>query len=366
MKRSKTDLYYKLDKILKTGAHYCVVIGERSNGKTYAALTHMIENYWKNRKQSALIRRFNEDFTGGRGQNMFYSIAADGLITKITDGEWDGVYYFGKKWYLCRASEEGERIKDEQPFCYGFSLSAMEHDKGSSYPNVTFVVFDEFMTRDAYLTNEFVLFCNVISTIVRQRDDVRILMLANTVSLYCPYFLEMGLSKIKEMEQGQIDVYHYGDSDLTVAVEYCANLNPSKASNVYFAFDNPRLQMIKTGSYELELYPHAPGKWRPKDIVFTWFIDFNNVLLQCEVIKRDNELFTFIHRKTSELKNTDTDLIYSPNYDTRPNWRRNLLKPTLEVERRILQQFREDKVFYQDNVVGELVRNYLQWCRESA
>src|SRR5699024_11620877 len=69
------------------------------------------------------------------------------------------------------------------------------------------------------LVNELVLFMNTVSTIVRRRTDVKIFMLGNTVNKYNPYFKEMGLNHANQMEQGTIDIYKYGKSPLTVAVE---------------------------------------------------------------------------------------------------------------------------------------------------
>ena len=63
---------------------------------------------------------------------------------------------------------------DKQPFCYAFALSELEHDKSTAYPNVTTVLFDEFLSRKSYLPDEFVLFMNTLSTIIRERDNVKI------------------------------------------------------------------------------------------------------------------------------------------------------------------------------------------------
>ena len=45
------------------------------------------------------------------------------------------------------------------------------------------------------------------------------------------------------------DVYKYGDSGLSVAVEYCESTQKfgGKKSDVFFAFDNDRLKMVTTG-----------------------------------------------------------------------------------------------------------------------
>lgn len=357
--------FYSYKAIDSKNAQYNMIIGERSNGKTYGALKKIIANAAQNGKQGAIIRRWQDDFTGKRGANMFDALVQNGEIEKITGGMWSGVYYWGSRWYFCKWDENQKRVNAEQPFCYGFSLSSMEHDKSVSYPNITIIVFDEFLTRSMYIPDEFVIFQNVLSTIIRHRTDVKIYMLGNTVNKYCPYFKEMGLSHVKDMAQGKIDVYTYGDTGLRVAVEYCAATKNGKGSDVYFAFNNPRLKMITggngTGAWEIDIYPHCPIKYRPADIVFTYFIKFDGSVLQCEIINRDGNAFTFIHPKTTPLKDAQHDLIYDTEYHAAPNYRRRITKPVLPVEKKIAYFFQTDKVFYSDNETGEIVRNYLNW-----
>lgn len=362
--------YYSLKPILEKLAMYNVIIGERSNGKTYSALTYGVEEYHKHGSQMALIRRWQDDFKGKRGASMFDALVNNGEIAKATEGMWTDVYYYAGRWFLCRYEGTGnkrERVLDSDPFCYAFALSSMEHDKSTSYPRIRTIIFDEFITRTAYLGgmegSEFVIFMNVLSTIIRDRNDVKIFMLGNTVNKTCPYFKEMGLTHVKEQKPGTIEVYHYGDGKLTVAVEFCKPNEKGKASDDYFSFDNPRLQMItgKGSVWEISVYPHCPERFKPKDVVFNYFIEFDGDLLQCDIVALDNKLFTFIHRKTTPLKEPDSDLIYSPDYDPRPNWKRRLTVPTSPIEKKIADFYRRDKVYYQDNEVGEIVRNYLIW-----
>ena len=354
--------FYSYTNIDKTDAVYKMIIGERSNGKTYGALKKIVENYYAKRKQGALIRRWDEDLKGKRGQAMFESLVSNDEITKITHGMWTGVYYYSGRWYLCRY-EDDNRITDDTPFCYGFSLSAMEHDKSTSYPDITTVVFDEFLSRTSYLPDEFVLFCNVLSTIIRHRTDVIIYMLGNTVNKYCPYFNEMGLKHVKDMEQGTIDVYSYGkDGKLKVAVEYCKPFAKGKPSDFYFNFDNSALKMITGGAWEIAVYPHLPVKYKPKDVLYRFYISFDGENLQCNVIHIQKSTFIYIHRKTTPLKNESSDLIFSPEYCHTPNWRRKINKPYDKIGNKIAELFKKDKVFYSSNEVGEIVRNYLLWC----
>lgn len=356
--------YYRLDNIKEKNAKYNVIYGERSNGKTYAVLEEGLKQYHEHKTKMAIIRRWEDDFKKKRGQNLFNGHAKNGLIKKYTDGEWTDVYFQSMMWYFCRY-EEDERITAPEPFAYAFSLNSVEHDKSTSYPDVNIILFDEFLTRRMYLPDEFVIFMNVLSTIIRDRDDVTIYMCGNTVNMYSPYYNEMGLTNVKKQKKGTIDVYEYGDSGLRVAVEYSDSPSKKgKKSDVYFAFDNPKLKMITNGSWEMEIYPHRPVKFVPKDIAFTYFVEYDGELLQCEVVVKDKNFFTFVHRKTGEIKYPDKDLIFCPQYDPRPNWRRKITKPQDDLGKKIYNFYLIDKVFYQDNPTGEVMRNYINWCKK--
>lgn len=363
--------FYSLENILKENAHYNIIFGMRSNGKTFAVQELGIKNYYETKKQMCIIRRYDIDLTGKRAEDTFthfiHNEMRGNVVSELTNGEWTDIYYYSSRWYLCKYRDNGERIKDATPFCYGFTLAGQEHDKSTSYPNITTILFDEFMTRGLYLDKEFITFTNVLSTIIRQRDDVKIFMCGNTVNMYNPYFKEMGLDKVLKMEQGDIQVYRFAVKDkieLRVAVEYAENPNKNgKPSDVYFAFDNPRLKMITNGVWELALYPHLPFNYKKDDIVGIFFILWEESTLQCEIITLDEITFLYIHIKTTVLRNIDEDIIFSTEYNARYNHRRKITHPVDEVGRKIKWFFDNDKVFYQDNEVGEIIRNYLQWCK---
>lgn len=374
MEKQKIE-YYSLDKILKKNTQYKVIFGKRSNGKTYAVLERAIKRYFKDGCELAYIRRNDVDMKGKNATTLFNNHVENGLIEKYSKGVWTDVFYSGRRWYFCRWEEDdkGHRqmIKDEKPFCYGFVLSGMEHDKSTSYPRVRMIVFDEFLSRGYYLPDEFILFMNCLSTIARLRTDVEIYMLGNTVNKWCPYFAEMGLKNVKTMEQGTIDVYRYGDSGLKVAVEYTSpTTGATGKGNVLFAFNNPKLQMITHGDWEIDIYPHLPYRYKSEDVIYTYFVEFDGEKLQCEIIrggededgKRVDAMITYIHQKTSEWKHPDKDVIFSPEISPLRNRYTRITNPIDRRTQKILECFKRDKVFYQNNEVGEIMNNYLKWC----
>ena len=356
--------YYSLNKINKKNATYNVIFGERSNGKTYATLKQVLENYFSDGSQFAYIRRWSVDVQPKRMNNLFNAIIEDGYLEKLSGGKFTAIFYRTGRFYLCTYNDKGKPIYNEEDIIgYAFSLSENEHNKANSYPRVTTIIFDEFLTNKIYLPDEFILFMNTVSTIVRQRTNVKIYMLGNTVNKYCPYFKEMGLTNILSMKQGTIDLYTYGETKLKVAVEYADSKKKFKKNNFYFAFNNPKLKMITGGAWELNIYPHAPVKWLPKNILFTYFIDFNDSIYQCEVISKDANVFTYIHEKTTPIKNPDKDIIYTLDYNPKINYNVNILKPLTDYQNKITWFYTHDRVYYQNNNVGDAINNYLKICK---
>lgn len=352
-------------------AQYYMIFGERSNGKTYDFLFHSFLDYIKTGNQFAYCRRWQEDFRGKRGKELCKTLVCNGkgenVIDKYTKGKWNDVEYKNGMFYLCRYDDEiNEKVLDAEPMGFAFVLSAQEHEKSIAYPKITNIALDEFLTRTQYLPDEFVVFMNLISTIVRLRDNVTIWMLGNTISFSCPYFQEMGIKNVKKMQVGDIDVYQYGDSGLKVAVEFSGFKTKKKKSNVYFAFDNPKLSMVRGDGkvWEIGLYPHLPQKYDHTNILFTYFIIFEGDILQCEIIDVDDGVFTYIHQKTTPIRKKD-DIIFKTEYSIHPNEFRKLNHPQTKIEANLYDFFLRDKVFYQNNEVGEIVRNYFEWCDRS-
>ena len=338
--------YYSLKKILKNNSQYNVIIGERSNGKTYACLKYALDNFFKKGEEFVYLRRWNDDVKTKRMQTLFTPFK-DYLEKR--NGK---VIFKSGTFYFVDLDTEIETV-----MAYALSISEVEHMKSSSYENVTTVIFDEFLTRRVYLVNEFVSFMNVLSTIIRKRENVIIFMLGNTVNRFCPYFSEMGLKNIEHMKQGTIDLYKYS-SGMTVSVEYCSNLNRVKKGSSYFAFDNPDLKMITEGKWELGIYPHVSWHLYSENIFFSFVISFNDKLYQGDIYNDDNGIYIFIHNKTTPIK--EDTWVFSLESVPSKLYNVSVYSGGNKVLNLIKNLFLNNKVFYQDNSVGDSINNYLK------
>lgn len=356
MAKKKENQYYSLTEINKKKAQYNVIFGERSNGKTYAVLNQILENYVKKGEKGAYIRRYREDMRGLSAQMLFAGIVANGVIEKLTDGMYNTVTYYQRKWYLAHIEESAKpNFKDTAPFCYSFALT---ESKGSNYPGITTFHFDEFIERRPELPGEFELLMNLISTVARDKANMKIYLTANTVNQSSLYFREFGLTNVKKMHPGQIDVYQYGNSKLKCAVEYTAH-KVNKESDVYFAFNNPHLEMIKTGAWEIGVYPHTTERWTKDKVILSVFLKYEDEVLQLDFVSKDDVNFIYVHQKTTEIHDENRDIILSGEDNPRPNVIHSLTKSNLRIAKRILWFLNNKKIYYQDNSVGEVMRNWL-------
>lgn len=357
------EKYYSLKKINSKKALYNMIIGQRSNGKTYSVVKQAITDYFKNGHRMAYIRRFKEDLTPRNIGELLTPHMK--LIEKLSKGEWNSIKYYNREFRFCLRNEKNEIVKcDDTCIIKCFSLNTWESAKGADNGYFNTICFDEFLTRGFYLHDEFIIFTQLLSSIIRNRDGTIIYMLANTVNKFCPYFAEMGLYNVEKQKQGTIDVYRFGDSDLTVAVEYCAESGATKTINKYFAFDNPRLQMVTSGAWEIDNYPHCPIEYETKNIVGHCFIRFNGNLIHGEIVNiydfitKTKHLFVFLYQQTKPIENEKITALYTDEFDSNILHCQNISQQPTKIHKLFIDLIKTHNDFYNTNETGEIVRNW--------
>lgn len=382
--------YYELDNILAKNAHYNFVIGERSNGKTTAVLRHIVKDYYETGRRGAIIRQMEEDIKGHKGASLFAGMISAGMIDELTDGEFQGVKFHNRAYYLGRQNEMGEWIYEKEPFAHIFAVSQAIHYKSNSYPNVGTIMFDEFMRQDhVYLVDEVVQFLNLVSTIVREKNDAIIFLIANTVSWNSPYFKKFGLKNVSQMKPGTIATVEYKrkrptgkELVMTVAIEYCENTASygGKASDVYFLIDDERVNMITDGSFAIPSYPSCPHHFTAENVKLTCWVISDETILRCRLMKVNREVFFFVDtierfmRQPGEtvgsmqpdwerfniLLDKRRDLVYSMEFSSDPSHYTNPAMPYADRRTRWFPDaLRANRVFFESNEAGEELMYYL-------
>lgn len=182
--------YYDFGKVLSYNAVYNFIVGGRGLGKTYGAKKHAINNFIREGKQFIYLRRFKTEL--GTRSTFFDDIAH----------EWPE-FQFRVNGHQAemRFSSDPESEEPWKIMGYFAALSNSQSRKSVAYPNVTTIIFDEFIIEKGalhYLPSEQEVFNNFYSTVDRWKDKTRVLFLANSVSIMNPYFMTYKIRPTRE------------------------------------------------------------------------------------------------------------------------------------------------------------------------
>lgn len=345
--------YYSLKNILAENCEYNVLLGERSNGKSYSVKHFCINDYLDNGNMFIYLRRYTVE-----SKNMMVESYFDDVdVKKITKGKYEFISVYRAGIYFTNYGEKGETVRGEQ-IGMVMSLSISAHYKSMSLLKYKNLIFEEFISKTLYLDDECNMLQQLVSTIAR-RERMRVFLIGNTISRLCPYFNEWQLSHIPSQKQGTIDIYNMTTNQINedgspvvvhIAVELCENSGSN--SKMFFGSVS---KSITNGSWETEEQPHIPYKYDECEKQYSLTIVKYNMLYVCEILKHNDEYFIFVHPSNKIRTTRIIQESYTPNM--------LVTKKLVELTRgdKLMRYLiKLNKICYSDNLTGsEFVNNIL-------
>lgn len=170
------DLYYNPNDLLSYNRILNFLIGARGIGKSYAFKKHPINRFLKYGEQFIYVRRFKTELR--KVSNYFDDIKEEFENVKFE--------VKGRQFFI-----------NDKLAGWSIPLSTWQSEKSNAYPNVTTIIFDEFIREkdnSGYLPNEVEALLNLMDTVFRDRDNVRCICLSNAVTVVNPYFVYFSLT----------------------------------------------------------------------------------------------------------------------------------------------------------------------------
>lgn len=341
--------HYNIDKLVSYNADINILFGERSNGKSYQ-LKHKraVIKYLETGKRFVLMRRFREEITTSNIEQYF----GDVDVEKLTSGKYNCITVYRKHIYLSNFNSETFKTIRGEKIGYAVALSTEQNYAGGSFLDVEDIIFEEFMTRSRYLSNEPTKLMNFYATVDRKRGTTKLWLVGNSISRVCPYLYEWGLDKIvAKQKQGTIEVKEIDSSDddrVKLAIEYCESTGVSSHTIGW------NKDMMNDGSWQSSPQPHLPKSKKKYDICYRIGFMYQGFKFLGELLKdkETKEICWFIYPYEKEIDNKTivfTDIISTSIY-----YQRNIYDITIKNEniQKLLNTFREDKIFYANDLVG--------------
>ena len=168
-------MFWNIQRVLSYCALFNFIIGNRGGGKTYGCKKFVIQRFLKTGKQFIYLRRYKKELK--RIRTFF-----DDIAKEFPEHEFK---VKGTEFYI-----------DNELAGYAFCLSTSKIEKSTAFPNVYYIIFDEFILDKGvyrYLTDEITYFLEFYETVCRLRenpeDEPVVFFLANAITMTNPYFL---------------------------------------------------------------------------------------------------------------------------------------------------------------------------------
>lgn len=293
-------------------------ISDRSSGKTTAWLIVGLIAYVDDGTITHYVRSKEQMIRESNINKIYSVIESRDYISKITNDKYNSIEYRRnvRGFYLvCKDSEGNTIASDTNCCCKVLSIDNNDNYK-SSYQcdKADFVIFDEFINA-YYKSGEFVVFCDLLSTLFRKRLTGYIIMLANTINRRSEYFDELGCRDfIETAEQGDKITYELNGTTVHVEIVGTKLDDRRKLFNSrYFNFSNLRLNSITGAGWSIDNVPHITKK-ADSILVKNVFVHYQTNYVQLYVVKV-NGYGLCIHAVKSNAPKKKDCIIYSVSDD---------------------------------------------------
>lgn len=345
---------------------YLVEFSRRGTGKTTGILLLGMVMNWLYGTQIIYIRQTEDMIAPKNTKNMFSNIVEYGYIEKITGGVYNNVCYKSRRWYFCRTDETGNIVEvSNEYFCF---MCDIQHGNalksGFNAPFGDFLVYDEFVN-PYYYPDEFVNFCDLVSTIIRQRFSPFIWMVSNNTDKESPYFYELEIyDDIQTITKGSHGE-HITEKGTGIYFEWYAPETEVKKSGIvlnfmnklFFGFKNKKLGSITGDDWAIKPAQHIPqSKEPPRPIIQNLYIFHNGRYLRLDVVKHETlGICCYVHWAT---KTYPDSVILTIEDRTDPRYYYGLGSGRLR--KLILDLISQNRIYYPSNDVAAFTVNYIK------
>ena len=333
--------YYDISEMLKTKAEYMMLLGQRSNGKSYQVKKTVLEDFYYNGTKFIYLRRWKADIKQKEVSTYFDDIP----ISKFTNREYNSVKAMNGFIYLCKI-EDGVIVEKLEMGRY-CALNEYERYKSQVFMNYKNIVYEEFITDSIYLNDEPKLLQQFVSTVARL-EKIRVFLIGNTLTRVCPYFHEWCLENVLKQKQGTIEIYTYHMEDnveVKIAVEYCANTN-----NKNTMFFGQAARQIVTGEWDVKEVPKLPKQLYEYEKIYEVMVVYQSFKFVLELLVESKEggIIVFVYPYTDKRK---IQRVITDEFSDKP-----YVSKKLDIDKKpellMLKALRMDKVCYSDNLTG--------------
>lgn len=276
------------------------IAGGKGNGKTYGIIRKYLKRRFADTQPKVLryLRRFKESISPKAIQSLCKPHKQ--ALINLSGGKYNDFQYFQNRFWFIRRDDSGKIVeKDRQPFIICSALNSVEASTGADEGECYAVFYDEVLSREKVLQDEFYLLMIFHNNCIRNRTDYYcpLILVGNTVTRNSILITNFGVD-LYSLKKGEITVVKNSKKEPTIVFEYCNDVEVMKeAGDAYYKrFENDRIKMIYKGDWTVGNYPYLPTQEREnsKQLANLKLILKDNIALCFEFYTRGDRMFAYV------------------------------------------------------------------------
>lgn len=261
-------MWYDKQQLLSHNKIMNMVLSNRGGGKTFHMTRWGIDDFKKTKRQTVWVRRYQTEIDEMLLNGKFF----------------DAVREFYPNDELTIDGMTG-CVNGEVAF-YFVALSTSRQLKSNNYPMVNKIIYDEFIIdkgRITYLKGEVEVFLDLYETVARTRDNVRAVLLANSITMVNPYFLFWNIKPKPDKRftiQGQVCVELFTDADF-MEMKKKSRFGQLVAGTRYSDYAIENKWLLDTNTFIATKTPKAEFMLGMKynGVMYGFWVDYNEGLI---------------------------------------------------------------------------------------
>lgn len=268
----------------KIGSPAIGIAGGKGNGKTYGIILYYLKQRLENGRVLRYLRRYRESISPKALQSLCKPQKQN--LINLTGGRFNDFQYFQNRFWFVRRDDSGKIVeKDRQPFMICSALNSVEANTGADEGECSAVFYDEFLSREKEIADEFYNLMIFYSNCTRNRIYYcPLILVGNTVTRDSSLITNFGVD-MYNLKKGEITVVKNSKKEPVIVFEYCDEVEVMKEAGdaFYSRFENDRIKMIYKGDWTTGAYPYLAKQER----------DNSRIPVRLKIVLRDKIAMLF-------------------------------------------------------------------------
>ena len=326
------------------------------------------------------LRNDDSQIRRAASETLFNTVLHFDYIRKIYDGKWNSINYkyMQHKFFLCLKNSDGEIIEEDiEPICILHSNEDWSDIKSSyNSPKGNYIVLDEAMDTHRASNLLWREFMENVSTIGRVGSDeeraskCHVLILGNNTDRFAWLFQDFCISDlIPDLKYGTLIKFktELGTTGICTLMEQ-SELQKEKLRKKeipFFGFNTPKAaQFIGISEWTSKEYQHPDFYIDFEKCVFRrMYIFHRQRYIQLNLFyDEDHKKYIYLHFAREPLKKDNIILTLNPKtyceFYGICEYEDN--KKVADIVRKFFRLRRENRWYYESNLIGEIVDDYIK------